>query len=296
MTEEFQDLLISLCKENTIPLVRTDSAFIANSPHEITGNELFLEHLHPNVEGYFLMARTFADALRKSNIVFSQSDWSSTSVSDSTLMELSTVSEFDRTLGKLKTDFLKRRWPFNKGKVIYEFNAANPIESLVFKYLQKEIGWSNARYMLADYYAKQRQFDLARKECRAVAKVLPFYYEPLLRVADLYRVEGKREDAIGAYKLCLEVEENPYAYVKLAIISLDASDAATAANYLEAAFRINEHFDEPFSAEAASAGRYLLGLSYANSRRKQEAKEQLNLALAINPNNQNAKELLRQLP
>ncbi len=297
MAEEFQDLLVSVCREQSVPVARTDSLFIAHSPHGSCGEELFLEHLHPNVNGYFLMAKSFANAMRNHGLAFARSDWrEESSIADSTLMEISTVGEFDRTVGKLKTDFLKRRWPFNKGAVNHKFDAANPIESFVFKYLQKEIIWSDARYMLADYYAKNKRFDLARKECRAVSKVIPFHYNPLLRIADYYRMEGKRDEAKAAYKRCLAVEENPYAHVKLGLALLEEENAAEAASELEAALTSNESFSDPFSTEASSGARYLLGVAYAKMGRIQEAKDQLNRALAINPNNQDAKEVLKQLP
>ncbi len=297
MTEEFQQILINTCYQNGVPLARVDSAFFANSPYGITGNELFLEHLHPNIDGYFLMAKAFAGAIRSNNVVFSPSDWKPEStVSDSSLMATSTVSEFDRTVGKLKTDFLKRRWPFNKGAVNFEFNASHPIESLVFRYLQKEIGWSEARYMLADYHAKQGQFDRARNECLAVSKILPFYYNPLLRVADYYRAEGKHEESKEAYRRCIAVEDNPYARIKLGLRLLEEENSAEAVTEFETALKVNEGFAEPFSLEASSGARYLLGVAYAKLGRVAEAKDQLNRALAINPNNNNAREVLNQLP
>lgn len=295
MTEEFQELLIALCRQYNVPLARVDSAFLAHSPHGICGNELFLEHLHPNIMGYFLMAKTFADAIKEHRLVFEPSAWQP-APSDSALMEHSTVGEFDWALGKIKTDLLKRRWPFNKGAVNFEFQAANPIESLVFKYARKEILWSDARYMLADYYAKNGQYHLARKECLAVSRVIPHHYNPLLRVADYYRLEGKREEARAAYKHCLAVEENPYAYVRLGLLYLEEEKASEAATELQAALRINETFSDPLRAEGVSGARYLLGVAYAKMGRMQEAKNELNHALAINPNNDEAKQVLKQLP
>lgn len=294
MTEEFQEALIALCSEHRVALARVDSAFLANSPHGITGNELFLEHLHPNIHGYFLMAKTFANAIRQHHLAFDSSAWQP-APPDSVLMEASTVGEFDWTLGAIKTDLLKRRWPFNKGAVNFQFTAKNPIESLVFKYVKQEVAWSDARYLLAEHYAKNGVYHLARKECFAVSRVIPYHYNPLLRVADYYRLEGKREEARAAYKQCLAVEENPYGHVRLGLFYLEEENASEAANELQTALRINDTFSDPLRTEGVSGARYLLGVAYAKMGRIQEAKNELHRALAIDPNNEEAKEVLKQL-
>ncbi len=295
-TEEFQNVLINTCNSFNVPLARVDSAYIASSPHGIVGGELILEHLHPNVDGYFLMAKVFADAMRSQNFIAQQNEWrTDLAKSDSALMESSTVSEFDRTVGKLKVEFLKRRWPFNLGTTNFEFVAANSIESIAFRYVQQKIAWSDARYMLAEFYANNKQFDLARKECLAVSKVISFSYNPLLRVADYYHMEGKREEAKEAYKHCIAVEDNPYAHIKLGLTLLEDEQAAQAAEELETAFRANAEFGEKLSIEGSSAARYLLAVAYAKMGKISAAKDQVQLSLSINPNNADAKDLMQQI-
>ncbi|MBI5474048.1 MAG: tetratricopeptide repeat protein [Ignavibacteriae bacterium] len=295
-TEEFQNVLIATCREYNVPLARTDSAFAANSPWGIAGGELILEHLHPNVKGYFLMGKTFVHAMKKNSLLARADDWAATpSPSDSALFEQSTIAEFDETVGRLKVEFLKRRWPFNTGTTNYEFVAANPIESVAFRYVQQGIAWSDARYLLAEYYAGIKRFDLARKECLAVAKVIPFSYNPLLRVADYYRMEGKRDESKKAYERCIAVEENPYAHIKLGLTYLEEENSGKAAQELEKAMDLNTTFGEKLTVEASSAARYLLGVAYAKSGMVEKAKAELNRAIAINPNNTDARDVLRQL-
>lgn len=295
-TEEFQSVLFTTCSTFNVPLARTDSAFAANSQNGIVGNELITEHLHPNVEGYFLMAKVFVSVMLKNNLFTrANEERAALEKTDAELMELSTVSEFDRTVGKLKVEFLKRRWPFNTGPTNFEFNAANSIERLAFEYVQQKVVWSVARYTLADYYVSNKQFDLARKECLAVAKVIPFSYNPLLRIADYYRMEGKREESKQAYEHCIAVEDNPYAHIKLGLTLLEEDNAAKAAEEFEKAFVVNTNFEEKIASEPASAARYLYGVAYAKMGKLTAAKEQLNIALAINPNNSDAQDLLQQI-
>ena len=295
-TEEFQNVLISTCAEHNVPIARVDSSFASESPNGIIGDELILEHLHPNIRGYFLMAKIFAQAMKENALVAPSDEWETGSaISDSALMEQSTVSEFDETVGRLKVEFLKRRWPFNTGPTNYEFVAANPVESIAFRYVQQGIAWSDARYKLAEVYADNKRFDLARKECLAVAKVIPFSYNPLLRVADYYRMEGKRQEAKLAYEHCIAVEDNPYAHIKLGLSYLEEENPGMAAKELETSFVLNAKSGERLSVEASSAARYLLGVAYAKSGMLEKAKAELNRAIAINPNNTDAQDVLRQL-
>ncbi|MEK9138141.1 MAG: tetratricopeptide repeat protein, partial [Bacteroidota bacterium] len=136
-TEEFENDLLTVCKQHAVPLARVDSAFISASPHGILDDNLFLEHLHPNVNGYFLMAKTFCRAIELNNLLVQTSEWNhANEPPDSVLMDLSRVTEFDRTVGRVKIDLLRRRWPFETGPVNYEFKAATSVESVVFRMIK----------------------------------------------------------------------------------------------------------------------------------------------------------------
>ena len=295
-SEEFQNDLVQLCHSRGIPLARADSAFAAQSPHGIIGNELILEHLHPTLDGYFLMGKIFFQAVLHSNILVPRDRWAlNRDLSDSLYMEVSTVSEFDRTVGSVKVELLKRRWPFHEGPTDREFAAQNSVESVAFRYIQKGIAWSDARYLLAEFYAENRRFDMARKECRAIARLIPFSYQPLLRLADYYRMEGNSDSAYVAYLHCIEVEDNPFARMKVAIIELEREGPSVAVQQIETAFSVEGRTSFKFSPQAASSARYLLGVAYAKLGNATQARENLQRAIAIEPSNNDARQLLDQL-
>ncbi len=295
-TEEFQYELIDLCRSQGVPLARVDSAFEMNSPQHMIGTELILEHLHPNINGYFLMAKVFCQAIAQCNLLVQPTEWNwNLDKRDAEYMEMSTVTNFDREVGRIKVELLTKRWPFNTGQTPVEFTPTNATESIVFRYLQGKIVWSDARYSLADYQASNKNYEMARKECLAIAKVLHYSYQPLLRVADYYRTEGRNEEAKAAYLRCIDAEDNPYAHFKLAIILLEEERAAEAAREIEISFALENSGLYKLPPSAAASGRYLLGVSYAKLGRIPEAKRSLERALAINPNDNDAKQLLQQL-
>ncbi|MBX2992457.1 MAG: tetratricopeptide repeat protein [Bacteroidetes bacterium] len=295
-TEEFQHLLRTTCAENNVPVARADSAFAARSPGGIIGGELILEHLHPNIEGYFLMAKTMFETVRSRGLLATPQEWSEgNEPSDRELMELSTVSEFDSIVGALKVEFLKRRWPFQAGTTDFNFVPRNRVEEFALQYVQNRIPWSDARYQLAEYYAGIGQYDFARRECNAVARVIPFSYNPLLRIADYYRMEGKRKESVEVYKACIAVEDNPYAHIKLGLTYLEDERPQDALEEFQAVFNADREFTDKLPADAASAARYLFGVAYAKLGRFVDAKQEIQRALAINPRNEDARDLLQQI-
>lgn len=296
-TEDFQQLLKEICRSEHVPVSAADSAFVHASPHGIVGNELILEHLHPNIDGYLLLAKTWEATIRREGMLVGRGDWNDAMrLTDSLSLAMATVAGFDRALGRVKTTLLMRRWPFTPVATDYQFIAATPEESVVFAFLQKKIGWSDARYKLAEYYAGRKEYGLARRECLAVARVIPFSYQPLLRVADYYRAEGDTASAAQAYLHCLAVEENPFARMKLAIIQLEQGQASPAEGNIRRAIAAGASSALALPALAQSSAHYLLGVALAQQRKFAEARASLEYALAIDPNNGDARDLLSRLP
>jgi tetratricopeptide (TPR) repeat protein len=293
---DFQELLLDVCASEAVPVARADSAFAEASPHGIVGNNLILEHLHPNVEGYFLMAHAWAEALRREHLLVSPVEWANAlSPADSDLMALSTVSDFDRTAGRIKVDLLMRRWPFVEGSGPVAFAPGNAMEALVYRYVKGQIPWSEARYSLAELYASQGEFARARNECMAVARILPFSYQPLLRVADYYRQEGDGPRAEEMYRRSIDVEDNPFSRMKLAMLLLEVRQPGPAAVEIERALTLGSGGAHPMSTEALATARYLLGAAYAQLGRYRDARESLERALAMKSDLAEAGELLARL-
>jgi lysophospholipase L1-like esterase len=295
-TEDFQRELFDVCRSEHVPVARVDSAFDASSPHGIPGSELLLEHLHPNVEGYALMASVILRSIAENRLLVQPEDWHwSADKTDGEYMALSMVSEFDRKAAAIKIGRLTHRWPFTTTENPYLFIPESPLDRIILRYAQTTIPWSQARYEFAQYYAGTGQYGLARRECLAVAKAAPYSYEPLLRVADYYRQEGKNDSARATYLRSVETEDNPFARMKLAIIMLEQGDAEAAATSIEEGFKAEQRSGYKLPLIAAGNARYLLGVAYAQLQKYVPAKENLARSVAIDPTNADARELLRRI-
>lgn len=295
-SEDFVADLAGICRRHGVPLAPVDSAFVAGSQHGIPGSELILEHLHPTLDGYFLMAKVFASSIHMNNLLVPASKWNpALEKPDEEYKKMSTVSAFDRAVGRIKIQLLMRRWPFTTGQTDFTFTPADAVENVAFAYLQKRIAWSDARYKLAEVYAGEGKFEEARTECLAVARVLSSSYQPLLKVADYYRDEGKNEEAKAGYLRCIATAENPFCRMKLALVLLEEERLPAAEEQITLAIEADRNGPHKMSLEAAASARYLLGVAYAKQGRYRQAEENLRYALTLQPAFGEAKQLLQQL-
>ena len=60
---EINTIIRALAKEHNAITVESEAEFVKRSPSGIIGNELMLEHLHPNLKGYFVISNEFYNAL-----------------------------------------------------------------------------------------------------------------------------------------------------------------------------------------------------------------------------------------
>jgi tetratricopeptide (TPR) repeat protein len=296
MTDQFQQDLVEICKNGGTPIARVDSVFAASSPHGIVGRELILEHLHPNVRGYFLMAKEFYRAI----LAYSLLGVPATSASpeawnDDVVLRRSAVSVFDSLAGAIKVSLLINKWPFVPNGRGPGFSPSTGEDSIVLAYVQGKHFWSDARYRLATLYAARGDFERARVECFAVHKVVPFSYEPLLRVADYYRAEGRNREADAWYRKSIEKEDNPFARMKLGIVLLEREQSREAALHIEEALRLSASGRYKLRPDASVTARYLLGVAYAKVGDFSNARATLEAALAVDPHNEESQHLLRQI-
>ncbi|MCC6395594.1 MAG: hypothetical protein IT282_01135 [Bacteroidetes bacterium] len=295
-TDDFQEILASACTALGIPLVRTDSVFAAASPHGIIGAELMTEHLHPNLRGYFLMGKAMAGAIQENGLLFPLDRWRNIRVrTDAEYFERSTVSAFDSLCGAIKVNLLMQHWPFRETGAAATYHPPTPEAAVAYAYVRNLRAWSLARYDMASLYERQQRYALARRECLAVAKAVPYSYEPLLRAADYYRMEGNAAGAEEYYRLSYRTEHNPFAPMKLAILLLEQGRNQEAIEEIRMVFELEQRAGARLDASATSTARYLLAVALAKTGQFDPARENIGLALQINPGNQEARDLLNQI-
>ncbi|WP_111978076.1 tetratricopeptide repeat protein [Algibacillus agarilyticus] len=105
---EFNHIIKKLSKEYHATLVDTDAFFRADSTHGIISNQHMLEHLHPNIRGYFLLAEAFVTALQTHNFI----DEKPEKITTEQAWKHAPVSQVDQAYGQFKIDHLTSDYPF----------------------------------------------------------------------------------------------------------------------------------------------------------------------------------------
>ncbi len=197
--EEFNRLIYQMADDKNVRVVPVQKMFIDHSGHGIIGNELITEHLHPNIEGYRLMAEAFGKALN-SYFFDEQKDL---------IISKGAVTQFDSLYAEIGLTYLRSQWPFsNSGKEINPITRFNNL-SIEFRYAAKvfknEIPRLEAELVLFRHYMKAENFTDALKMTQSLRLRYPqkSYFHEL--TGEVYFQMGNPEKALKYYKDALMI-------------------------------------------------------------------------------------------
>lgn len=183
--EEFNYILKKLAEKNDIPIVPMLSYFEMASPHGIIGKELMLEHLHPNKDGYFLLAKAFYETMKNNKMI--SNVWPEDRISEEWNKGL---TELDSVYAALVIRHLKGSWPFQpKGlpnRFAQNFQPTNHLEEIAFQILLSDnYNIISGHSDLGEYYEKTGDLDKAFSEYMACVTSIPQepeFYEYAARI------------------------------------------------------------------------------------------------------------------
>ncbi|HTP79133.1 MAG TPA: hypothetical protein VMM57_01875, partial [Bacteroidota bacterium] len=292
-SEEFQNVLKQECLLDDAVVSPVDSVFESNSPHGIVGNELILEHLHPNLAGYRLMGETWTRTIAEKGLL-GKIEFTPPSTTEIAVGNDPGATIFDERVGEVRIAVLTHKWPFPSDPQ-FRFIPRSTVDSLALRYAEGRVYWSDARYALADYFVSVHNYHAARLEYLTIGRVIPYSYQPFLRAADTYLMEGKMDSAALAYRRCIAAQPNPYAYMKLAIMAVERHDAHQAVAVIDTASLLLRDGRFEFSPEANASRFFLLGFAHAQIGEYDTAIVDLRRSLSYRPLEPQANALLREL-
>lgn len=130
-------------------LVDVDARLREESTQSILGDELLLEHVHPNLRGYFLLADSFHDALVADGLLGA----ASAAVDEAQAWREVPVSEVDRQFGAYKVALIKANWPFTDAPAEPRLPDPDSVPALLARELyNRRIDWTTAHARLAAHY------------------------------------------------------------------------------------------------------------------------------------------------
>ena len=292
-TSDFNTMIRSLCANSNVPLADAEKTFDQNSPENITGHTLILEHLHPNFDGYFLLAKTFFQTIVDNDVLVPKSAWAwNNQLTDEQFKEKSGVTRFDLEVANYRIFNLMHHWPFVKNDRAYApYPVKDRVSEIAVQYSTSRIGWSVARLNLGEWFDKQGDFKDARNEYYALSKIMWYYYLPFMHLGDMYRELNDTVHAEEAYKQSLANEETPFVHVRMGMLYYTEHRTTEAIQQFEAVFQ-SERFESALNASDQSLARYFLAGSYLAANNTSKAIENLRIAIQLDPKNNDAKRML----
>ncbi len=210
------EIIKSKAEQEGVFLVDYQFTLAAKSPARIVGKEFMLEHLHPNLQGYFILADSFYQALMSNTLKDEQAKL----VSTNDAWRMRPVLPAEEYYGFARIVQLKSDYPFTPEPT--EFTLPQPADwqqELGLKHFQKEIDWIT---MIADSYrgyVDERNLPMILKSAQILADAMPYNHLANYEYGRLLVQDGRSTEAILYFRRALtedpdnSIYQNAYASV-----------------------------------------------------------------------------------
>ncbi|MDQ7066284.1 MAG: GDSL-type esterase/lipase family protein [candidate division KSB1 bacterium] len=241
-TEDFNAVIHELARRYNVPVVPLRRFFEQKSPHGLMGDNLFLEHLHPNVDGYFLMADAFFETLRQHRMI--SREWKPDRLRPAAYYrETWGLTELDTIYANLRIRILKGNWPFKprwqKNMAMANYHPTTLAESLAVKIILNDKYTAEMAHVdLAKRYERLGQYVNAFREYYANLYATPQNISPYIHAANMLIKARQFARALPILYQSLKVEETAFAYKWIGQILLDRGNLDEAIPFLEKALNV----------------------------------------------------------
>lgn len=230
---DLNNIIYALAKKNNIPVAETEKLFASRSENGIIGNNFILEHLHPNIEGYKLLAESFYNTLVKNKTI--AENWSTFDFNN---LESPGITTLDLTYGNLVVRHLKAGWPFKKKATtnlfMQKYKPKNKIEEIAFKIMKTENYNIESGHMeLGEYYENNKMYDEAFSEYYSLISSIPHELEFYKRAVTILLKQKKYKVAEELLAISLKYKENYFATKWIGQIALMDKNYKKSISYLK---------------------------------------------------------------
>lgn len=230
--EVFNSIIDSIASAIDIPVANTKEIFEKNSPNGIVGKSLILEHLHPTIMGYQLLAESFYKQILKTGYI--KNNQSNEGAYDDPGRFYTAL---DSCYGELVVRHLKEGWPFKKNTkenlFMKTFRPENKIEEVAFKVLRTQnFNIESGHMELGEYYEERGELAKSFDEYYALICSIPheiLFYERAVTV--LLKMK-KYDKALVLLEKSLSYKQSDFANKWIGQIALIKKEYKKSINFL----------------------------------------------------------------
>lgn len=288
--EKINLILNNLSNEYKLPIVDFDSLFASVSENGLIGNNIMVDHLHPNIEGYFLIAKGFYNEIEKYNLIRSNKLELNINKQDSILNSNFPFTKLDSLLAKMKLIQLLGSYPFvQKGSpnlLMREHKIKDFIDTISVLTINAELFWDEAHSKVADWYYKQGDYENFLKEMKVIIADRPFNQRAYTYTIDNLNAAQQFNLSLN---LLLEMDKRfsgAYSNKWIGQIYLNEGNYKKALPYLEKSILFSTTDPQVW---------YNLSGAYFYNNEHQKAFDAIKKSLSLDPNNKMAKGFYEQL-
>ncbi|MGB5623119.1 MAG: tetratricopeptide repeat protein [Gammaproteobacteria bacterium] len=192
--ELFNQIIRETARTEDALVVEVQTAMAARSPGGSIGHELMVEHLHPNVDGYFIMADTMYQSLIAADILGPPGH----PVGEDLARTEMPVTAVDRLAGDYRVGRLKLDWPFRPVKEPFQLPPpADEIEQIAQAWFSGRLTWNEAMNQALDSYQRDGNLDESVRVAWNLAAAFPFQPDQAYLAGTLMLRAGDPQRALG---------------------------------------------------------------------------------------------------
>lgn len=242
-SEEINEIIHELASRYHATLVPMKEYFEQASPNRLIGNNLITEHVHPNIDGYFLMAQAFYHEIVDSKLIGDQVEPIHFKNSDYYKKNWA-YTDLDSLIGVHKINSLLCYWPFqpldnSSPDYLDTYKPVSMLDSLAFDYVKSaDPDIHGAHLKMAEFFKAKGDYFKAFKEYHAAIKCNPFYAKDYLETASCLMHTNDFSLALELFNQSLELQETFFAYYNKSEILFLMSNYTGAINALTKALEI----------------------------------------------------------
>lgn len=223
-------IIRDVCKKEQVPFLSTDSLFAVLSPNDIPGDQLFWEHLHPKVNGYYAIARLFTQSIIQNHLVPGVEGSTARPIMPYNLDDLA-VCWLDQAYGDLSVQHLTGRWPFTnyeREPAVWD-SADTVMKQIALGVYERKTVWDQACYQTGEYFWKAGKVREARVTYEALIEENPYNYYAHYMLGSLLAKVGDPQEALRHLDISTKSKPdypNPRLDAGLLLINQGEFDAA----------------------------------------------------------------------
>lgn len=249
--ELFNTVIRESAAEHGAYVVDVQQALVDGSERGVIGYDLMLEHLHPNVRGYFLLADAFYDRMHELGMIGS---WD-VPIPDEVAWQEIPVTAVDRLAGEYRVARLKLDWPFEKSLQPFELpEPTDDIDRIAQQWFSKQLTWADAMNQALKIYQQRGDIRNAARVAVNMAEAFVQLESAQFAAGQLLMRDGRPDSAVHYLRRAARLDPNNInKLLSLSQAYYMSGDRAAAARTLEAAARMAP--DDPRPAQYLSVVR-----------------------------------------